>query len=141
MMRNNLFKQTALIFLSVLVWVCFLIYISINNWCVSFNDFYGFAHSPLKSFYLNSFWPSGYPLFIKFFSLFTEDILFVGKSISLISTLIMLFLILYKIAKLSFSSSGFTPFYSYPVIFIYLPIGNAQIPQLLFFYPWRDLPF
>ena len=110
MMRNNLFKQTALIFLSVLVWVCFLIYISINNWCVSFNDFYGFAHSPLKSFYLNSFWPSGYPLFIKFFSLFTEDILFVGKSISLISTLIMLFLILYKIAKLSFSSSRFYAF-------------------------------
>ena len=85
---NSILRIITIIYL--IFWTYLVLLISKNNWCVAFNDFFGFSNSNLVSFYKNSFWPSGYPLLLKTSELFTDDKLLAGRSISLISTFIIL---------------------------------------------------
>ena len=85
---NYILRFITIIYL--IFWTYLILLISKNNWCVAFNDFFGFSNSNLVSFYQNSFWPSGYPLLLKVSELFTYDKLLAGRSISLISTFILL---------------------------------------------------
>ena len=85
---NNILRIFTILYL--IFWTYLILSISKNNWSVAFNDFFGFSNSNLVSFYQNSFWPSGYPLLLKVSELFTYDKLLAGRSISLISTFILL---------------------------------------------------
>ena len=93
---DSILRIITIIYL--IFWTYLVLLISKNNWCVAFNDFFGFSNSNLVSFYKNSFWPSGYPLLLKTSELFTDDKLLAGRSISLISTFILL-VYFYKIFR------------------------------------------